>query len=178
MERKFLKNIRSYHSITRTGVGGANSSNQTGMQAFGIDARAREIAYLKRVRLTLGHKIPGAAWAYEYYFMLKRQATTASLVSDSSHPDNTILQMRYTDSDSYAQVAQPDRASPQLPLEWEWPEGFEPVLLDTPWMLQYLYVELNAGAFVVTLSFSFDFWIEKPTEKEYEKLKLRYGNLG
>ena len=171
--RKYLSHVFYQDIIAQTGVG-ATSTVPKKVADFGIETRAFEVAFLKRVRIFSNIKVPGAAWAVNINLGLQRES---SWLGYGDRKPQRILFSNFYDSDSYAYYSQFQRGPVGL-LLWEWDEGFEPVLLDNPYITSWLEVILNAGAFGLYLAWNFEYWKEEVTEAEYRKLKLRYGRLG
>ena len=172
MERKHLKCFRHGRVVTQVGVGRGSDVPER-LTDFTINAREREVLYIKSAKLFLQMKIPAAgnAWKVSYDLVRSKNA------KDLYRHDNDILSFTQYDADSYVYYAGQSRGMIQDPT-WCWPEGFEPVFLDCPYMSQVLEVFLNAGSFSAFSSFTFMYWIEKVSEKEYEKLRLEFGDLG
>lgn len=172
MERKQLKVFVDSEGITRVGVG-ATSTTPRQLTAFEINSRAREVAYLKRAKIAIFQQVPGAAWAYDYLTLLQREP----LFADRTKQNSLVARLDGWESDSYTYLSGRDQIAVYQPL-WEWPEGFEPVFTENPYILNYMDVLLNAGTFLLRFVWEFQYWIEVLPEREYEKLKLKYGKLG
>jgi len=175
MERKHLKMMWYDVVLQQTGVG-ATSSVGVRLVNFGINARAREVMYLKTMRLQYGIYEAGAGTATLLRSVLARRLLVVEEESRQNTSANVMVLERY-DSDSYAQYAGSSRGD-VVENNWEFQEGFEPAFLDAPYMSNYLRGYLGAGLHAMALNWVFWFWIEQLPEREYEKLKLEYGTLG
>lgn len=172
MIRKHLRIVQQAASQAQVGVG--STSGAPVKVDFGLTQRKREVAYLKSARLHVALNVPGAGWALNWGVRLARYGVD----NPSTRRRSNVIQLRQYDADGYTYYAAADRASPSPLLNWHWDEGFEPVFLENPYTMGDLAVTLNAGTFIILLDWFFEIWEEEVKEGEYEKLKLRYGNLG
>jgi len=176
MERKHLKMMWYDVVLTQVGVG-ATSAVGVRLVNFGINARAREVMYLKSVRLQYGIWEVGAGTATFLRSVLARRLLPEAEKEDKQNTTTNVLILERYDSDSYTQYAGSSRGD-VIENSWAFPEGFEPAFLDAPYMSNSLRAFLGAGTHAMALQWVFRYWIEQLPEREYEKLQLEYGNLG
>ncbi len=177
MERKNLKTLLYQVAATQTGVGTGALVNDR-ITGFDINARAREVAYLKSARLVYSENEAGAVYAYVVRSMLKRSGNDYAN-NRPLNPNDVVIESILRGTDSYGYLSSSSRGTIYLqPVLWEWPDGFEPAFLDCPYAAGFVTVAAGAGLHQISMDWEFKFWVERLGEREYEKLKLLYGKLG
>lgn len=185
MERKFLK--VGWAQTSLTSAGGATSLLVAWQKPpIKIDERAREVCFLKRFQMHFAEYSSGAAFRVGIRSYLVRDQRTllrSNVLTDitlylAQNPgDNFIWGFDTNRSDSYSNLD--DSLLPRPEPAITWPDGFEPVLLnDENILANQISPALNPGTIAVLFTSFWWYWIERLAEKEYEKLKLRYGKLG
>ena len=176
MERISLKVARTQKDISQTGVGPTTLDfTPTRMTGFDVNARDREVLRIKSVRIYYSFYPAASGYAIVIYDSMGRSKAAKDYMN--YRPDNIILTLNQFISDSSAYYSSFETAL-IAPPEWHFPAGFEPVFLDCPYFSHVLEVKLNAGLYKLHADIETHYWIEKVPEREYEKLRLEFGDLG
>jgi len=179
--KPILQCVRTQMTVTQTG-GSATRVHGWSAPRFGLNERAKEVVWLKRIAVQLSLSVSGAAYAAQMRLFLVRsrakldQGSVNTMFIDDCPRDNLVWGGYSVETDSFAQVSERFLANPKTDMEW--PEGQEPPFLVGGDLLGLeLAPNLNPATILVLANAFWWFWIDTPTEEEYQKLSWRFRSM-